>query len=103
MNVINAILGLGGKVTEAVMGKFWPDKSGAREAQSRINEQEVGGAPASLLRLWRGFLGWVLAMVFAWEVVGRPTILTYWPETVLPPSVLGEISSLLLGMLGLGF
>ncbi len=33
----------------------------------------------------------------------RPVILTYWPDTPLPPSVLKEITSLLLGMLGLGF
>lgn len=99
MSVLSAVLGLGGKVVE----KVWPDKAASREAQSSINAQEITGAPSSVLRLWRGFLGWVLAGVFAWEVVGRPTIMTYWPETVLPPSMLSEISSLLLGMLGLGF
>lgn len=72
-------------------------------AQSRINEAEVSGAPPSRLRLWRSFLGWALTLAFLWEVMVRPVILTYWPDTPLPPSVLKEITSLLLGMLGLGF
>lgn len=80
-----------------------PDRGKAAENQSRINEQEVGGAPASRLRLWRSFLGWCLSLCFAWEVMVRPAIVTYWPDATLPPSVLGEVSRLLLGMLGLGF
>lgn len=99
MSILSSILGIGGKV----MDKVWPDKSASRDAQAKINEQEVSGAPSSLLRLWRGFLGWVLTLTFAWEVVARPVILTYWPDATLPPSMLKEISSLLLGMLGLGF
>ena len=86
-----------------VADKIAPDKGKVIEGQNRINEAEVNGAPASRLRLWRGFLGWVLALVFAWEVIGRTVISTYWPETVLPPPMLSEISHLLLGMLGLGF
>lgn len=86
-----------------LLDKVLPDRAKANEAQSRINEAEVSGAPASILRLWRGFLGWVLSLVFAWEVVVRPAILTYWPDTVLPPSGLVEVSKLLLGMLGFGW
>ena len=63
----------------------------------------MSGAPPSRLRLWRSFLGWALTLAFLWEVMVRPVILTYWPDTQLPPSVLEEITSLLLGMLGLGF
>ena len=79
-----------------------PDRSKVAENQARINEQEVGGAPASRLRLWRSFLGWCLSLLFVWEVMMRPIIVTYWPGVTLPPSMLGEISRLLLGMLGLG-
>lgn len=86
-----------------ILDKIIPDRAKANENQSRINEAEVSGAPASILRLWRGFLGWVLALVFAWEVVGRGIVLTYWPNTKLPPSVLQDIMTLLLGMLGLGW
>lgn len=80
-----------------------PDRSKVAENQARINEQEVGGAPASRLRLWRSFLGWCLTLCFVWEVMMRPIIVTYWPGVTLPPSVLSEVSRLLLGMLGLGF
>lgn len=75
------------------------------EVQSRLNEREVEGAPASRLRLWRSFLGWVLALLFVWEVAGRlvlvPLLAPQWAAQ-LPPSTLDQIMSLLLGMLGLG-
>ncbi len=99
MGIIDGILGIGSKV----MDKVWPDKSASREQQAQINQAEVAGGPASILRLWRSFLGWVLALLFCWEVVGRTVILTYWPDTKLPPSMLKEVFQLLLGMLGLGF
>ena len=98
-----ALLGtLLGGITGAV-GKILPDRNRQNDAQSRINEAEVGGAPASILRLWRSFLGWMLSLLFCWEVVGRTIILTYWPDTKLPPSTLEIVSRLLFGMLGLGF
>ena len=98
----NKIPGLG-TVIDRVTDRVLPDKSASREAQARINEAEVSGGPGSRLRLWRGFLGWCLSLLFVWEVAGRTVIATYWPGTKLPPSVLAEISALLLGMLGLGF
>lgn len=96
---LKSLLGIG----EKAMEKIFPDRAASREAQSRINEAEVAGAPASRLRLWRSFLGWALSVAFIWEVIARPVIATYWPEAPLPDSVLKEVSSLLLGMLGLGF
>ena len=86
-----------------ILDKVLPDRSKINDAQARINEAEVAGAPASHLRLWRSALGWVLAAAFAWEVIGRPIVLTYWPGVLLPPSVLGEVSKILLAMLGLGW
>ncbi|MDO5483517.1 MAG: hypothetical protein Q4F27_01280 [Desulfovibrionaceae bacterium] len=74
------------------------------EAQSRINESEVSGAPQSRLRLWRSFLGWALSLLFVWEVAGRliliPLLAPSWARN-LPPSALEQITLLLLGMLGL--
>lgn len=102
MGFLTAIPILGG-IIDSISGKFAANKDKVVEGQNRINEAEVAGAPASRLRLWRSFLGWILTLVFAWEVVGRSIILTYWPDTVLPPSMLKEISHILLGMLGLGF
>ena len=40
-------------------------------AQIRLNERETENAPSSVLRLWRSFLGWVLALLFCWEVPVR--------------------------------
>jgi len=96
---LEAILGIGGKALD----KVFPDRAASREQQAKVNEAEVSGAPQSRLRLWRSFLGWMLSLLFCWEVVGRAVITTYWPGAKLPPSVLKEISTLLLGMLGLGF
>lgn len=83
-----------------------PDRNRQNEAQSRINKAEVSGAPASRMRLWRSFLGWVLALLFCWEVVGRlvivPLFFAGWADK-LPPSALDQVMALLLGMLGLGF
>ena len=100
MAVWSAIPLVGG-VLAKVLDRVLPDKAKVNEAQSRINEAEVNGAGPSILRHWRGFLGFVCALVFAFEVVIRPVILTYWPGTLLPPSMLKEILTLLLGMLGM--
>ena len=93
--------GVGGMV-----GRIIPDRNRQNDAQSRINEAEVSGAPASRMRLWRSFLGWVLALLFCWEVVGRlvivPLFFAKWADK-LPPSALDQVMALLLGMLGMGF
>lgn len=101
-----ALLGnlLGGLV--GIAGKTLPDRTRQNEAQSRINEAEVSGSPASRLRLWRSFLGWMLSLLFCWEVVGRLIIIPiFFSEMTrqLPPSALDQIMALLVGMLGLGF
>ena len=72
------------------------------EEQARCNEAELAGAPTSRLRLWRPFLGWVLSLSFAWEVLLRPLVQHCWPGVELPPSMLEVVTHLLLGLLGLG-
>lgn len=75
-------------------------------AQIRLNEQESARGPSSMLRLWRSFLGWVLALLFCWEVPVRLLLLPLLaPQCLdrLPPPVLDQILSLLAGMLGLPF
>lgn len=90
----------------SLIGKAFPDRSQTNAAQARINEAEVSGAPASRLRLWRSFLGWMLTLLLLWEVAGRlvivPMFFPAWGAS-LPPSCLDQVMSLLLGMLGLGF
>lgn len=99
MSVIESVSNLAGKVVD----KIFPDKAESRKQQSDINREELSGAGQSKLRLWRSFLGWTLSAVFAWEVVGRTILATYFPDVKLPPSMLAEVKTLLLGMLGLGF
>jgi hypothetical protein len=89
-----------GKLLEKIFDRALPDKSKSNEAQARINEAEVSGAPTSHLRLWRSFVGWVMGLAVAWEILFRPVIVTYWPDAMLPPSMLKEVLSLLMAMMG---
>lgn len=98
--------GILGSLLGKLFDKAFPDRSKNIEAQTRINEAELSGAPTSILRLWRSFLGWVLAITFTWEVVGRLMVIpVFFPDVVnkLPKSQLEQIITLLLGMLGLGW
>lgn len=97
--------GLAGELARA-SERALAERAGRDQAQSRINESEIAGAPQSRLRLWRSFLGWTLSLLFAWEVVGRLIVIPLLlPELErrLPPSALDQILAVLLGMLGLGF
>lgn len=99
MNWFSSLSEMLGKIID----KIWPDKSKSREQQTTINQVELQGAPPSHLRLWRSFLGWVLAVLFVWETVGRSIIVTYWPDVLLPPSTLEVVVQMLLLMLGGAF
>ena len=75
-------------------------------AQIRLNERETEHAPSSVLRLWRSFLGWVLALLFCWGVPVRLLLLPLLAPDLLddlPPPALDQILGLLAGMLGLPF
>ena len=79
---------------------------GLLAAQIRLNERETENAPSSVLRLWRSFLGWVLALLFCWEVPVRLLLLPLLAPDLLddlPPPALDQILGLLAGMLGLPF
>ena len=94
------------KLGASLLDKILPNRSKTNEAQAKINEAELAGAPSSPLRLWRSFLGWVLSLLLLWEIVGRLIIIPLiCPELTkeLPPSCLDQILTLLMGMLGLGW
>ena len=97
-DILGSLMGIGKKVIGNITGDM--DKS--QERQAKIDEAEISGAPTSGLRLWRSALGWALSVAFVWEVMIRPILTTYWPDITLPPSFIKEVTSLLLGMLGLG-
>ena len=82
------------------------ERQGLLAAQIRLNERETENAPSSVLRLWRSFLGWVLALLFCWEVPVRLLLLPLLAPDLLddlPPPALDQILGLLAGMLGLPF
>ncbi len=93
-----------GKALHSLVRRTATARSSNSTAQQRLNEHEISGAPASRLRLWRAFLGWVLSLLFVWEVAGRlvliPLLAPQW-EARLPPPALEQIMTLLAGMLGL--
>lgn len=99
LGALSFLKNIGGRI----LNKLTTDKSKILENQSSINAEEISNAPSSYLRLWRSFLGWILAITFAFEIIGRNIIITYWPDVILPPSALDSVMSILLGMLGLGF
>ena len=91
---------LGGRLLRDLAGSS-RERRDLLAAQIRLNERETEQAPSSVLRLWRSFLGWVLALLFCWEVL-LPLLA---PDLLddLPPPALDQILSLLAGMLGLPF
>lgn len=75
-------------------------------AQLEVNKQEAAH-PSIFVAGWRPFVGWVCGFGLAYAFILRDLIAwvmqVYYPEMQPPPTLeLGELISLLLGMLGLG-
>jgi hypothetical protein len=47
-------------------------------------------------------VGWILCLLLAWEVIGRPIMACYFPDVPIPPSQIEYVGRILFGMLGLG-
>lgn len=90
-----------GKMLDKI-GNMFPDKQRMAEHQAEITKAEVAGGPPSILRLWRSFVGWMLALCFGWEFMIRPILVWYKPDINLPPSMLEEVTKLLIIMMGAG-
>ena len=77
-------------------------------AQAKINEVEAGGQ--DLFKSgWRPFIGWVCGTAFAYKFIAQPFILLLAamgqvgiPVDALPQLDWAEMSTVLMGMLGLG-
>ena len=70
----NLLRDLGTRLLRDLMGSS-RERQELLAAQIRLNERETENAPSSVLRLWRSFLGWVLALIFCWEVPVRLLLL----------------------------
>jgi len=125
-----SLTGLGevSDLVKSVVTRIWPDKTAedqakiAADLQRSLGEQnltlaQVGvdqaeAASTDRLQHWRGALGWVCTIAYGWHYVGLPIVM--WVCSVLvikgrlagmptPPDMnTSELSTLLMGMLGLG-
>lgn len=95
--------------------KIWPDKSAEEQQQlaavlSRVQGQmDINKAEAQStdpLQHWRGGLGWVCVAGYAWDFVLQPLITTvsiaFNHPIIVQPLDIAQLSTLTLGMLGLG-
>jgi hypothetical protein len=111
------ITGIGAVAESAkgILGMFFPDKTeeekakiaaalAVLQAQTDINKAEAQSSDP--LQHWRGGLGWVCVAGYAWNFVVQPLALMIGDATghhlTLHALDIGELSTLTLGMLGLG-
>jgi len=100
---------------KGILGMFFPDKTESEKNQlaaalAVLNAQtniDVAEAQSSdPLQHWRGGLGWVCAFGYAWNFVLQPLIVSIamlaGNTVALPQLDISQLSTLTLGMLGLG-
>lgn len=110
-------LGSVADLATTVVNKIWPDKSvQEREqlsaavtlavGQMDVNKVEAAN-PSLFVSGWRPFIGWVCGSALTFHYIVRP--LLPWlcaafgkPVPAIPPLDLGDLITILLGMLGLG-
>lgn len=98
-----------------IVQRIWPDKTAQEQqqlaavlamvqGQMQINQAEANSTDP--LQHWRGGMGWVCVAGYAWNFVLQPLLnagaaLAGHPLN-MPPLDIGQLSTLTLGMLGLG-
>ena len=111
------VTGIGAAITAAkdLVNTFFPNKTEEEKAQMAAmlqmiqNQTDINKAEAMSsdpLQHWRGGLGWVCTMGYAWNFVIEPltTMIAAWAghPLNLAPLDISELTTLTLGMLGLG-
>lgn len=111
------VTGIGEGLTaiQKIIGAFFPDKTAEDQqklaaslallnAQTDIDKAEAQSSDP--LQHWRGGLGWVCTAGYAYQFVLQPLIVAVTHisghPVQLPELDLGQLSTLTLGMLGLG-
>lgn len=107
------------EVADKVLGKFIPDKNlkmklqkemtmafhDANLAQIQLNKQEAAHKNIFVAG-WRPFVGWTCGVALAYHFIVSPIIETiliaFGITTDLPSFEFSQLSSILMGMLGLG-
>lgn len=75
------------------------------QMQTDVNRVEAASTDRFVAG-WRPFIGWVVGSAFAWHFIGAP--FAVWGAsllgvaTIMPEIQLGDLFTLMLGMLGLG-
>lgn len=73
--------------------------------QLEVNKVEAA-APDAFRGGWRPFIGWVCGVALGFQFVIRPILMWLGPAVGLPPGMpeldMGDLMTVLLGMLGLG-
>lgn len=108
-------IGEAASAAKGILGMFFPDKTeeekakiaaalAVLQAQTDINKAEAQSSDP--LQHWRGGLGWVCVAGYAWNFVVQPLALMLGDASghhlTLHPLDIAELSTLTLGMLGLG-
>jgi hypothetical protein len=104
-------------VVDTVINKIWPDKSEqerqiiaaqvmAVTGQLEVNKAEAGHRTIFVAG-WRPFIGWVCGFALVYHYIARPLLpwlsaLFGHPTPEIPPLDMGDLITILLGMLGLG-
>lgn len=126
MGVASDIFGIGGLADgiTSIVGKFVPDKTQALLAQTEITQAILSGASAVdeqqaqtntaeassrnvFVMGWRPFIGWVCGAAFSWQFIFQPIFTFFYvlwtgKAPQLPTLDNSELTTVLLGMLGLG-
>ena len=103
------------QAAKSILGMFWPDKTESERNQlaaalavlnAQTNTNLAEAQSSDPLQHWRGGLGWVCAFGYAWNFVLQPLIVAFAAiaqhPVVLPQLDISQLSTLTLGMLGLG-
>ena len=110
MSKLNLVAGIIDKVADKI-DDFTLDKAEKAQliqeinkAQLEVNKVEAG--QTGLLVRWRPFLGWVLSIAFAYHFVLQPFLIfllaMFGKQIQLPMFDMGTLTTVLMGMLGLG-
>ena len=110
MPKLNVVAGIIDKVADKI-DEFTLDKAEKAQLVAEINKAQlevnkVEAGQQGLLVRWRPFLGWVLSIAFAYHFVLQPFLIfilaSFGKQVVLPTFDMGTLSTVLMGMLGLG-
>lgn len=96
MGWLTSLLGLGSRALDRIL----PDRAKLQEKNLEINAETERASNGSLTP--RKLMMYLLCLLFAWEVAARPVIVTYWPETPLPPSMLKDVMLAVSALFGMG-